>query len=429
MSSTVDQLTSDEPTALEQRLAEPITRDPASQALTLRDEVDYSRALAKAGEVLPPTFRDNPGAILWAVAYARALDLEPPIVMQGMTLVKGTVGWKAEMIATLVRRRGHRLRVGNGTDARGLPTGWAEIVRKDDPGFTYRTEWTIDRAVAAGLCAVVDGKVHARSQRGEVLPWEAHTASMVKRRATAEVARDACPEVLMGVRVEDELEEITEPAEPVRVPSEPGGSVRAAAEAARNVRVEHVAPRTTTDTTTAAQAAQAVAEGAAGIARAVAERRAEPAYVVDGDVVEDRTIDADAVRTLNIALSNAGYRTSPAKLKKMSEVLGRPVESSKHLTVGEHHAVLVDLNADGPTDAAPPAPPEPTAPLDGDGLDADDQARTTLLDGIARAARAAGWSLERLNTRVLEVTGTTPDLADLADLAELLDQLQTGTTS
>jgi hypothetical protein len=215
------------------RIDEKITGDPASQALALRDEVDYARTLATA-DILPKSFAGKSGNVLWALAYARALGLDAPIIMQNLHVIDGKAGMSADLVASLVRRAGHRLRVTADVDEAGLPTARAEIVRKDDPDFTYVAEWDIPKAVTAGLCSLKDGKPYARSSGGNPLNWEKYPGTLCKRRATTEVARDACPEVLLGIGYDPDELEHQAPAEPVQVKQgEAPSSIIAAAEAVR----------------------------------------------------------------------------------------------------------------------------------------------------------------------------------------------------
>ena len=76
-----------------------------------------------------------------------------------------------------------------------------EIVRADDPDFTFRSEWTMARAQTAGLT----GKS----------VWKQYPAAMLKARAITECARDACPEALSGVQyTAEELGDDSPPTDP-----------------------------------------------------------------------------------------------------------------------------------------------------------------------------------------------------------------------
>lgn len=145
----------------------------------LAERMAYAQALA-AAELLPASYRKKPANVLLAMEYGRALGLDTVTAIQQVHIVEGKPTASAQLIGSLVRRAGHRLRV-SGDDKHAV----AEIVRRDDHDFTFRAEWTIERAAAAGLAG-----------KGV---WKQYPAAMLKARAITEVARDACPEALAGV--------------------------------------------------------------------------------------------------------------------------------------------------------------------------------------------------------------------------------------
>lgn len=145
----------------------------------LAEKVEFARMLAGAS-LLPKAYQRQPANVLLAQQYAEALDLPLMTVIQTVHVIEGKPTASAQLIGALVRRAGHRLRV-TGDDTHAV----AEIVRCDDPQFPFRSEWTLDRARAAGLAG-----------KGT---WKAYPGAMLKARAITEAARDACPEALFGV--------------------------------------------------------------------------------------------------------------------------------------------------------------------------------------------------------------------------------------
>lgn len=145
----------------------------------LAERMEYSKALS-ASDLLPRQYQNKPANVLVALEYGAALGLSPMAAIQGVHVVEGKPTASAQLIGALVRNAGHRLRV-RGDDRNAV----AVIVRRDDPDFEFRAEWTMDRAKAAGLTG-----------KGV---WKQYPAAMLKARAITEVARDACPEVLSGV--------------------------------------------------------------------------------------------------------------------------------------------------------------------------------------------------------------------------------------
>lgn len=139
----------------------------------------FAERLAKSN-LLPTQYRNQPANLLWAIEFGNALGIPPMAAVVGVHLIEGKPSASAGLISALVRRAGHRLRVsGDGKQAT------CEIVRSDDPNFTFKSVWTIERAQAANLT----GKA----------VWKNFPAAMLKARAITECARDACQEALCGV--------------------------------------------------------------------------------------------------------------------------------------------------------------------------------------------------------------------------------------
>jgi hypothetical protein len=170
-------------------------RRPQSLAASLPAKVQYAKALADSG-LLPRQYQNWPANVLWAMEYAEMLHLPPMAAMTGVHVIEGKPTASAGLISALVRKAGHKLRIGYDE---ATMTGWAEIVRSDDPDYTFRSEWNLERAVIAELCTIKDGKPYAVDSKNRSLPWRKFFPSMTKARATTEVARDACEEVLFGL--------------------------------------------------------------------------------------------------------------------------------------------------------------------------------------------------------------------------------------
>ena len=170
-----------------------MTTDVARRDLAA--EKDFAVALSHSN-LLPKQYHGQPANVLVAIEWAHALGVNPMTAMQQLAIIDGKPTASAQMIAGLVRRAGHNLRIA-GDDARAV----CEITRSDDPDFMFKSVWTIERAQKAGLA----GKS----------TWKQYPAAMLKARAITEAARDACPEALMGVAyTTDELD--GPPQRPVR---------------------------------------------------------------------------------------------------------------------------------------------------------------------------------------------------------------------
>lgn len=133
---------------------------------------------------LPAAYRGKPASALVAMTYAAALGLDPFLGLfpTTLTFMDGTPMLGGTTMAALVHTAGHRLRVYGDETGEGVV---AELIRRDDPDFTFRSVWTVKRAQQVGLAG-----------RGQ---WRNNATAMLKKRAITEVVRDGAPEVLYGL--------------------------------------------------------------------------------------------------------------------------------------------------------------------------------------------------------------------------------------
>lgn len=184
---------------------------------TLTERQQYANALAAAGDLVPKSFwtraqpdgkggiiqpRPNPGAVLYMLETAAMLGVNPMVGLTNIHIIEGKPSLSANLQAALVREAGHRLRVWVDGDK-----AICEIVRSDDPDFTFHVEWGDAEMNAAGLASKDN--------------WKKYQRSMKKARAITECIREACPEVLMGATYSpEELNPdmtVTEQGEPVEL--------------------------------------------------------------------------------------------------------------------------------------------------------------------------------------------------------------------
>lgn len=160
--------------------------------LQLSQQVEYAKLLA-ASDLLPDAYKGKPANILLAIEYGKTLGITPMAAIQGINVIKGKPTASASLISSLVRLAGHRLRV-TSDNTKAV----CEIIRADDPEYTFMSVWDMERAKSAGLTANPS--------------WQKYPEAMMKARAITECARDACPEVLSGVQYTAEELGAPEPA-------------------------------------------------------------------------------------------------------------------------------------------------------------------------------------------------------------------------
>lgn len=168
--------------------------------LELAGQKEYAQLLA-ASDILPDAFKNKPANVLWAIDYGRSLGLGITQTLMGINVIKGKPTASADLMKTLVRRAGHRLRL-TSDNTKAV----CEIIRSDDPTYTFMSVWDMDRAKQAGLTGNPS--------------WQKFPEAMLKARAVSECVRDACSEVLAGnIYTPEDLEDTPAPRQTVAQPT------------------------------------------------------------------------------------------------------------------------------------------------------------------------------------------------------------------
>lgn len=152
------------------------------------DRLQHAQAVAQS-TLVPDGYRNQPANVLWAMDLADALGVPFPQVMQTMVVMRGRMTMSADLMAAVVRRAGHKLRV----HEQGMSVT-AVLVRQDDPSYKFAATWDEAKARQAGLWG----------QRG---PWSQYPAQMLRSRAITEVCRQGASDALAGtIYAPEELE-------------------------------------------------------------------------------------------------------------------------------------------------------------------------------------------------------------------------------
>lgn len=161
---------------------------PAVQQASHDVEMAKANAIAKAGDLLPRTYRGNPGAVLLAMDWADRVGLSVMDAIHGVAWVQGKPVIDATLLRALATRAGYRVLV---TDA-SRESATAKVVLQT--GETLGTvTYTIEDAKTAGLA----GKDN----------WKKNPEDMLVARATSRAVRRYCSDALVGgALTEDEAE-------------------------------------------------------------------------------------------------------------------------------------------------------------------------------------------------------------------------------
>lgn len=160
------------------------------------DRLQHAQAVAQS-TLIPDGYRNQSANVLWAMDLADALGVPFPQVMQTMVVMRGRMTMSADLMAAVVRRAGHKLRV----HEQGMSVT-AALIRRDDPDYEFTATWDEAKARRAGLWG----------QRG---PWSLYPAQMLRSRAITEVCRQGASDALAGtVYAVEELEDSVGSAAP-----------------------------------------------------------------------------------------------------------------------------------------------------------------------------------------------------------------------
>jgi hypothetical protein len=148
---------------------------------TLAEKMEFSKALSSAS-MLPRAYQNNPANLLLAVEYADTLGIPRITALTSIHVIDGKPTASADLIANLVRRAGHKLRVeGDDTYAEAV------IIRADDPDYVPKPiRWDEAKARKAG-------------KWGAKGPWTNYPGAMLRSRAITEAARMWASDALYGV--------------------------------------------------------------------------------------------------------------------------------------------------------------------------------------------------------------------------------------
>ena len=157
-----------------------VVREDSLAPAAVQARIAYAKSLA-ASSLLPDAYRQQPANVLLAIEYGQSLGIKPIAALNGINVIKGKPTMSADLMASVVRKAGHKLRIiQEGMSVR------AQLVRSDDPEFTYEVVWDEARARRAQLWG----------QRG---PWSLYPEQMLRSRAITEVCRQGASDCLFGI--------------------------------------------------------------------------------------------------------------------------------------------------------------------------------------------------------------------------------------
>lgn len=311
---------------------EPTTNLPALRANSgnaLEAKMQFARALA-AASLLPRQYQQNPGNVLIAMELGEALGIPAIQAINSIHVIEGKPSASADLMAALVRKAGHKLRV---TVARNPLHVVATLIRADDPDYPFEAEWDEEKAKTAGLI----GKGN----------WKTYPDQMMRNRAITEVIRMGASDAMYGVIYSPEElgaeisatgELVVERVEDERPAHRPGMSLR---EAAGQTQA------TQTDDGAGPGRDLAGTAGAEGGSSPSGTPAPSSHDIPDAEVVEDKprgTITNAQIKKLAVAMNAAGITERTDALDYVMSVIGRDVASRNELSKEEASLVIDKLD-------------------------------------------------------------------------------------
>lgn len=154
-----------------------------SKELTISEQKDLANLYAES-TLLPEAYRKKPADIFVAVTLGQSVGLSPIQSLAEINVIKGKPTMSATLIAAQVRRAGHKLRI-EVEETPGKESATCTIIRRDDPEHPFVSKR--DRAWAQRMGLLNNSN------------YIKQPATMLKKRAITDCARDACSEALCGI--------------------------------------------------------------------------------------------------------------------------------------------------------------------------------------------------------------------------------------
>ena len=151
-----------------------------------------------SSSMVPDAYKRNPGSCFIAINTALRLRMDPLMVMQNLYVVHGTPSWSGKFAIALIQTCGkfNGIKFEERRDGERL-VGMRLVATKKETGEEVRGVWVTEEV------ADKEGWLKKNGSK-----WVSIPELMYRYRAAAFFARTECPEVLNGLSVEGEAEDI-----------------------------------------------------------------------------------------------------------------------------------------------------------------------------------------------------------------------------
>lgn len=163
------------------------SEDTPNAVSVLETQMRFAKLLAQS-DLIPDAYRGKPANVLLAIGLGQQIHLNPAQSLTEINVIKGKPTMSAQLVESLVRQAGHKLRISKDEKAQSVTV---TIVRRDDPDYPFTV--TRDKAWAHQM------GLDARGRNGSPSNYERQLMTMLTWRAITACAREACAEALQGI--------------------------------------------------------------------------------------------------------------------------------------------------------------------------------------------------------------------------------------
>ncbi len=167
----------------------------------LTEAMTYAKMIS-ASSMCPPAFRNKPNDALVAIQYGLELvGCSPLQALQNIAVINGRPSMWGDLVLAVVRRSGQMewIKERDAQEAWQQKEGHCEVQRKGEPEPVTRT-FSYEMATDAGLV----------KRSGSTGPWGSYPGRMLQMRARSWALRDTFTDVLMGMQLREEVEDMVQ---------------------------------------------------------------------------------------------------------------------------------------------------------------------------------------------------------------------------
>lgn len=235
---------------------------------TMQEVMDLAELMSKS-EMVPKIYQGKPGNVTVAILAGSPLGLNPFSACQSFAVINGTPSLFGDALLGIVRGSGLLTKISETVSENGQVATCFITRRGEDP--VCRT-FTMDEAKKAGLL-------------GKQGPWQSYPKRMLQMRARAFALRDVFPDILRGIGIAEEIEDIGRTEASVIVVDEPKTLGTAAVK--ESLKAATVKAETVTETVVETEVADDEPAPVVDAEPETVSEATEPAEEVDPDAGKD----------------------------------------------------------------------------------------------------------------------------------------------